>query len=173
MEDRGDLEPRLRDQVTLDGVDRLRELLGRLVSDQAERANMPDAVLEQRIELALVQPIGGEQRHRKHGGQLHRLFLDRHRAQQLIRAADRGERVDVIRRCRCFLDLSLRPLTLGRAGKRNRQRNRQQRSQEPVPYRLHGLVSLPALGHADHLRTSKPWRAPTVPTPTSLSCGWG
>ena len=45
MEDRGDLEPRLRDQVALDGVDRLGELLGRLVPDQAERGNMPNAVL--------------------------------------------------------------------------------------------------------------------------------
>jgi hypothetical protein len=58
--------------------------------DQAERGNMPDAVLEQGVELAVVRPLGVEQRQRKDGGQLHRLFLDGHRAQQLLRALHRG-----------------------------------------------------------------------------------
>jgi hypothetical protein len=62
------------------------------VPDQAERGNMPDAVLEQRLELAAVRPLGVEQRQRKDGGQLHRLFLDRHLAQQRIRALHCGGR---------------------------------------------------------------------------------
>ena len=65
--------------------------LGR-VPDKAERRNMPDAVLEQRVELAPVRSRGVEQRQRKDGGKLHRLFLDRHLAQQRIRALHGGER---------------------------------------------------------------------------------
>jgi hypothetical protein len=44
VEDRRDAEAGLFDQVALDGVDRLRDRLGRLVAEQAKPADVPDAV---------------------------------------------------------------------------------------------------------------------------------
>ncbi|HET6675373.1 MAG TPA: hypothetical protein VFG71_08545 [Nitrospiraceae bacterium] len=65
----------------LDGVDGLRQLLGCLVPDQAERGNVPDAVLEVFVELTRDRAVRAEQRHGKDGRQLHRLLLDGHLAQ--------------------------------------------------------------------------------------------
>jgi hypothetical protein len=45
-----------------------------------------DAVLEQGVQLTAVRPFGVEECQRKDGGQLHRLFLDGHLPQQLLRA---------------------------------------------------------------------------------------
>jgi hypothetical protein len=54
--------------------------VGRLVPDQAECGNVPDTILEQGVELAVVRPLGVEQRQRKDGRKLRRFFLDRHLA---------------------------------------------------------------------------------------------
>jgi hypothetical protein len=101
VEDRRDLEPRLRDQVALDGVDRLGEDLGRLVPNQAKCGHRPDAVFEQGVELAAVRPLGVEQRQRKDRGQLHDLFIGGHLPQQLVRALRRGPRCRGRCLCRC------------------------------------------------------------------------
>jgi len=84
VEDRRDPESGFGDQVVLDGVDRLRKHLGRLVPDQAERGNMSNAVLEQDVELSVARPLSVEQRQRKDGGQLHCLFFDGHLSEQLL-----------------------------------------------------------------------------------------
>jgi hypothetical protein len=91
MEDRRDLEPRLRHEVPLDGVDRRRDLLGRLVPDQTERGNMPDALLQLFVKLTLDGAVSAEQPHGKDGGKLHYFFLNRHLLEQRFRALLRAE----------------------------------------------------------------------------------
>ena len=102
VEDRRDLEPRLRHEVTLDGVDRLRDLLGRLVPDQTERGNMPDALLQLFVKLTLDGAVSAEQPHGKDGGKLHGFFLNRHLLEQRVRALLCGE-VGVCRPTRGWL----------------------------------------------------------------------
>jgi hypothetical protein len=73
----------------LDGVDRLHDRLRRLVPEQAQPGNVPDALPQLRFELAEDRPVGAEQRRWHDRGKLHRLLFDGHLAQQLVRALHR------------------------------------------------------------------------------------
>jgi hypothetical protein len=68
---------------------------------------VPDAMLQLGVELAADRPLGAEQSHGVEAGQLHRLFLDGHLPQELLRAFYRGARGDRISRRFRFLELLL------------------------------------------------------------------
>jgi hypothetical protein len=89
VEDRRDLEARFGDQVALDGIDRLRDRLGRLVAQQTNAGDVADALFDQHVRLAAHQPVAVEESQRHGTRQLHHLFLDGHLAQQLVRALRR------------------------------------------------------------------------------------
>jgi hypothetical protein len=80
VEDRRDLEARFCEQVALDGIDRLRDRLGRLMAEEA------DALFDQPVSLAAHQPVAVEEGQRHGARQLHRLFLDRHLTEQIVNA---------------------------------------------------------------------------------------
>jgi hypothetical protein len=60
------------------------------VPEQAQPRDVADAVLQLGVEHAADRPVGAEQSKGHDCGQLHRLFLHGHLAQQLIRALHRG-----------------------------------------------------------------------------------
>jgi hypothetical protein len=90
MEDRGDLEARLGDQVPLDGVDALCDLVGQLVPQQPDAGDMADAVAQEAVHLAAHRPVRPDDGERDDARQLHRLLLDGHLMQQLVGALHRG-----------------------------------------------------------------------------------
>jgi hypothetical protein len=58
---------------------------GVLWPDQAQAGDVAYAVPQESVELAADRTVGAEQTQGNDTGQLHRLFLDGHLAQQLVR----------------------------------------------------------------------------------------
>jgi hypothetical protein len=86
VEDRRDLQACLRDEVVLDRVDARRDLVRQLVPEEADPGNVPDAVRQEALELVADRAVRAEQRERNDRGELHRLLLECHLAQKLVRA---------------------------------------------------------------------------------------
>ena len=84
VEHRGDAQAGVLDEMTLDQVDLVSDALRRRPTGGGQRSDLTDAVSQDCLERVQAQVAGGEDGLGLDAGELLRLLLDRHLAQQQL-----------------------------------------------------------------------------------------